>query len=93
MLRGVRVVTEVREVDISGQMPLSSTKADIRLIAGKCSQCVSQGFKSTVEVGLSTIRFVNQQAYYDENGTYRVGDSGGSVSYRCSNGHEWQERS
>lgn len=56
----------------------------------KCPVCVSEGRRSTVQVGISTATLMSGSTYYDEDGRYHNHDPNYTTTgYSCSNGHEW----
>lgn len=59
----------------------------------KCPQCVKQGKKSKVYIGMSSRTAAYCPPFYDEDGVYHLHDSNIThTDYRCSNRHGWTER-
>lgn len=60
----------------------------------KCPECITEGKKSRVTPGGSSITLAYYQPYYDEDGVYHHHDNNDiSTDYSCSNGHRWVEHS
>lgn len=57
----------------------------------RCPECVAEGARSRVTVGVSTINAVYVPTVYDEDGQLVPGRAGGSTEYSCSRGHRWTE--
>jgi len=58
-----------------------------------CPTCREEGKKSYVYSVGATTTLMYCQPYYDEDGQYHHHDSNTTTySYRCSNGHEWREK-
>ena len=56
----------------------------------KCPECVKEGKKSTVAVGMSMTTCMYFEPFYDEEGKYHNHDGNRtSTEMRCSNGHSW----
>ena len=69
----------------------------INLVDGKCSKCLEEGKKSTVTCdgfASCTLAYCGG-GHYDEEGNYHSPSDCNTCSRgcRCSNGHEWSERS
>ena len=58
----------------------------------KCPQCVRDGQRSTVDIGMTVTTAMVVYRYYDEDGNLVVDDPNTSTTmYVCSRGHEWAE--
>jgi hypothetical protein len=56
-----------------------------------CKECVKQGLKSRVYVGISTQTAMMGSSYYDESGNFHYHNPNTTTTnYKCSNGHEFQ---
>ena len=61
---------------------------------GKCPQCNEADIRSTVTGHDESTTLLMDYQYYDEDGRYHSHDPNWTSSdYRCSNGHQWTERS
>lgn len=60
-----------------------------------CVTCKSEGRTSRIhKKGSSRVTLVHYPGFYDEEGRFHLHDSNvRTESLRCSNGHEWTERS
>jgi len=60
----------------------------------KCPQCIKEGKRSKVYVGLSVTTTAGTESYYDEDGNFHFHDPNVTTTqYNCSNGHKWEENS
>lgn len=58
----------------------------------KCHECVAQGLKSTVTIGVMTTTGMFSPSWYDEDGRFHRHDPNPlCTSYHCSNGHSWMK--
>ena len=56
----------------------------------KCPECVKEGKRSNVAVGMSTTTCAYYTPYYDEEGVYHHHDGNTTTThYSCSQGHRW----
>jgi len=59
-----------------------------------CQQCKNEGLASIIYVGPTSVTCMAASTYYDENGDFHHNNPNYSItSYKCSNGHQWQEKS
>lgn len=59
-----------------------------------CKECHAEGKKSTVREGMSMRTAMYFQPYYDEEGRHHHHDANVTThDFKCSNGHEWVEKS
>ena len=58
----------------------------------KCPECVAEGKKSRVTVGMGYQTAMYCAPFYDEEGRFHNHDPNATTTgYTCSNGHRWQE--
>ncbi len=56
----------------------------------KCPECIKNGEKSCVYIGMRTSTTMSTSCYYDEDGKLAINDPNiTTTSYSCSNGHNW----
>lgn len=58
----------------------------------KCPECITEGKKSKIFPGMSTVTAMYCAPFYDEDGKYHHHDlNTTTTSYSCSEGHDWSD--
>jgi len=59
----------------------------------KCVECVAEGKRSKVNIGMTTVTAAGIHSFYDEDGNIHVHDPNiRSTQYSCSEGHTWTDQ-